>query len=123
MGGARGKQRSSIELTEYLMNSREFSPPRISIVAIVCGVALPDDAVDNALSEPDRGPATAIGNMRDIIEGRPSELETEIDAIIELARTAGVEVPHRVFLYANVRERDVLRLFNSGLKPPPHLCL
>jgi len=44
--------------------------------------------VKQALASLDRAPATAIGNMKDILAGRPSEMETEIGAVVRLAETS-----------------------------------
>jgi AhpD family alkylhydroperoxidase len=53
-----------------------------------------------ALAWLDRHAADAAGNMlNDVATGRPSELETQIGAIVRLARDAGVEVPCHAFLY------------------------
>ena len=48
----------------------------------------------------------AIGNLRDIVEGHPSELETEIGAVVRLARTAGIEAPRHTFLYAGLLPQE-----------------
>ena len=54
------------------------------------GVALPQDTVELTLSFIDSLPAEATASMqRDIVEGRPSELESQTGAIVRLA--AGVE--------------------------------
>jgi 2-dehydropantoate 2-reductase len=69
-------------------------------VARARGAALSTESVERALAWLDRGPAKAIGNLRDIVNGRPSELETEIGAIVRLAQTIGVKTPRHAFLYA-----------------------
>lgn len=80
-------------------------------LARACGRKLPDDAVQCALAELDRGPVASIGNMRDVLNGRPSELETEVGAVVRLARTAVVQVPIHAFLYASLlpQERQARR--------------
>jgi 2-dehydropantoate 2-reductase len=40
--------------------------------------------------------------QRDILEGRPSELEYQIGAVVRLAARAGVSVPASTFLYASL---------------------
>jgi 2-dehydropantoate 2-reductase len=75
-------------------------------VACACGAALPDDAVEQAMASLDSGPATGNGNMKDILAGRPSELETETGAIVRLARKVGVEVPRHEFLYASLLPQE-----------------
>ena len=44
--------------------------------------------------------------QRDILAGRPSELETRIGAVVRLARMAGVEVPRHTFLYASLLPQE-----------------
>jgi 2-dehydropantoate 2-reductase len=69
-------------------------------VARAHSAGVSDDTVNQSLASLDRAPAAAIGNLRDILDGRPSELETEVGAVVRLARTAEVDVPRREFLYA-----------------------
>ena len=65
------------------------------------GVALPREAVDRTLAFSDKLPADATASMqRDLLDGRPSELEAQTGAIVRLAREAGVAVPANSFLYA-----------------------
>ncbi len=67
------------------------------------GVALPDDAVTRTLAIVDAMPPEATASMqRDILEGRPSELEYQIGAVVRLAAPAGVPVPASAFLYASL---------------------
>jgi 2-dehydropantoate 2-reductase len=71
------------------------------------GAALPDDSVTQALAWLDRDAARSAGNMlHDFAAGRPSELETEIGAIVRLARSVGVEVPCHTFLYASLLPQE-----------------
>lgn len=55
-----------------------------------------------------------MGNMRNLVEGRPSELETEVGAIARLGRKLGVEVPRRTFLYAALLPHE--RKVRDGIK-------
>jgi hypothetical protein len=48
-------------------------------VARACGATLADDTVQQAMASLDRGPATGNGKMKDVLAGRPSELETEAE--------------------------------------------
>lgn len=75
-------------------------------VARACGAALSGDTVKQAMASLDRGPATANGNMKDILAGRPSELETEIGAIVRLAQRVGIQVPRQEFLYASLLPQE-----------------
>jgi len=40
--------------------------------------------------------------QRDIVDGRPSELEDQVGAMVRLGRAAGVPVPVHEFLYASL---------------------
>ncbi|MGE5443787.1 MAG: ketopantoate reductase family protein [Ignavibacteriales bacterium] len=75
-------------------------------VARAHGARVSDDTVKQSLAYLNQAPAAAIGNLRDIIEGRPSELETEIGAIVRLAKAVGIEVPRHVFLYASLLPQE-----------------
>jgi 2-dehydropantoate 2-reductase len=76
------------------------------------GVALGDDAVARTLRWVDGLPADATASMqRDIVEGRPSELEYQNGAVVRLGRESGVPVPvneclYRSLLPAERRARD-----------------
>ena len=45
-------------------------------------------------------PETTASMQRDIAEGRPSELDYQVGAVVRLATQAGVAVPASAFLYA-----------------------
>jgi 2-dehydropantoate 2-reductase len=67
------------------------------------GVALRDDCVERTLRFVDTLPAGATASMqRDILEGRPSELESQTGAVVRLAAQAGLPVPANRFLYASL---------------------
>jgi len=65
------------------------------------GVQLPDEAVTRTMGFVDRLAADATASMqRDLLDGKPSELEAQTGAIVRLAAKAGVPVPANAFLYA-----------------------
>jgi len=67
------------------------------------GIALADDAVARTLAYVDGLPEDATASMqRDILEGRPSELEAQTGTIVRLGRERGVPVPANEFLYASL---------------------
>lgn len=73
----------------------------VAALARAKGVRLLDEAVGRNLRYVDSLPADATASMqRDIMEGRPSELEQQTGAIARLGREAGVPVPVNAFLYA-----------------------
>ena len=78
------------------------------------GVALRDQDKDNAMKIVDSLPHEATSSMqRDIIEGRPSELEYLTGAVVKLGKTNGVDTPVNSFIYhcllpAEYKNRAVL---------------
>ena len=73
----------------------------VAALARAKGVNLPDAAVARNMRYVDSLPPDATASMqRDIMEGRPSELEQQNGAIARLGDEAGVPVPVNAFLYA-----------------------
>lgn len=78
------------------------------------GVNLAREAVDKTLAFADKLPEDATASMqRDLLEGRPSELEAQTGAIVRLGLEAGVPTPANAFLYAVLlpSERQARGLF------------
>jgi 2-dehydropantoate 2-reductase len=58
------------------------------------GVDLGDEAVDRTLARYDGLPPDATSSLqRDIIDGKPSELDAQLGAVVRLGRAAGVPTP------------------------------
>jgi 2-dehydropantoate 2-reductase len=73
------------------------------------GVALPIEAVERTLAFTDKLPAHSTASMqRDLLDGRPSELQAQTGAIVRLAAEAGVPVPANTFLYAALLPGEIL---------------
>jgi 2-dehydropantoate 2-reductase len=72
----------------------------VATVAQAQGAVLPHDSVEQAYAWLERMPPTAMGNMQGILNGHPTELETEVGAIVRLGQKLGVDVPRHAFLYA-----------------------
>ena len=71
------------------------------VLARALGMHVADEAVEKALALIDLSPEQATASMqRDIMAGRPSELESQLGVVVRLADRAGVEVPLHTFLYA-----------------------
>ncbi|MFD5077781.1 2-dehydropantoate 2-reductase [Streptomyces sp. NPDC058371] len=67
---------------------------------VALGIALPDDAVDAATARMDLQPPDVTSSLqRDILEGRPSELEAWTGAAVRLAGRAGLAAPVHDMLY------------------------
>ncbi|MEP7176641.1 MAG: 2-dehydropantoate 2-reductase [Gemmatimonadales bacterium] len=83
--------------------------------AVASGVALPATAVEETLKFVDAMPPEATASMqRDVMEGRPSELEAQSGAVVRLAAGAGVDAPvhdfiHRSLLPLELRARGEVR--------------
>lgn len=70
-------------------------------LARASGAALGDEAVDKILAAVDSLPEIATSSMqRDLMEGRPSELDAQLGAVVRLAREKGVAVPTTSALFA-----------------------
>lgn len=71
------------------------------------GVKIPDDTVDRAMAGLDSLPADGTSSMqRDIMAGRPSELEEKNGAVVRLGRAIGVETPINDFIYRSLLPQE-----------------
>jgi 2-dehydropantoate 2-reductase len=69
-------------------------------VAHAHNIALPDDVFEKTLAFMDSVPPSGTASMqRDIMEGRPSELESQNGAVVRLGQAVGVETPLNAFIY------------------------
>jgi 2-dehydropantoate 2-reductase len=72
----------------------------IGMVAQVQGVNLPADSVEKTLALIDSLPESTTASMqRDIMEGRPSELEAQNGAVVRMGEKFGIPTPTNRFLY------------------------
>lgn len=86
VGIIRGQPECRRLLHEAMVEIRE--------VAAGHGIALPADLVHQTLAYVDSLPADGTASMqRDIVHGRPSELDAQIGAVVRLGERAGVGVP------------------------------
>jgi 2-dehydropantoate 2-reductase len=73
----------------------------IHAVALGNRIALPADTVERTLTFIDNLPADGTASMqRDIIQGRPSELEAQVGAVVRLGERVGIAVPLHRLMYA-----------------------
>jgi 2-dehydropantoate 2-reductase len=64
------------------------------------GVRLADEQVAATLAAYDSPPPQTLASMqRDVLSGRPSELEAQCGAVVRLGRAAGVPTPTHAFFY------------------------
>jgi len=77
-------------------------------VAIARGVHVPVDLASSTLALIDEiAPAVIPSMQRDVMDGRPSELESQSGAVVRLGREAGVETPVHAFIYASLLPQEL----------------
>jgi 2-dehydropantoate 2-reductase len=65
------------------------------------GVALRPDAVQKTMAGVDSLPPDGTASMqRDMLEGKPSELDAQVGAVVRLAKDAGIVLPLHAVVYA-----------------------
>jgi 2-dehydropantoate 2-reductase len=75
----------------------------VGAVAAARGVVLATDVVDRTVGYIDGLPAESTASMqRDILEGRPSELEQQTGVVVRFGRAANVAVPVNTALYRSL---------------------
>jgi 2-dehydropantoate 2-reductase len=78
-------------------------------------IALPEDIIGKTMDFVDSLPKEGTASMqRDIMNGRPSELEAQNGAVVRLGGQVGVETPINTFIYNSLlpmemRARDELQ--------------
>jgi 2-dehydropantoate 2-reductase len=71
------------------------------------GINLPPDVVEKRLAFIDNTAPTVMASMqRDIMEGRPSELESQNGAVVRMGRALGVPTPVHAYLYASLLPQE-----------------
>jgi 2-dehydropantoate 2-reductase len=71
------------------------------------GIALPEDQVERTLTFFDAIPHEGTASMqRDVVSGRPSELESQSGAVVRLGKAAGVPTPTHAFLYHSLLPQE-----------------
>ena len=67
------------------------------------GVNLPSDIIDVIMKRIDGFPETMVASMqKDIMEGRPSELEAQTGAVVRMGHALDILVPTHEFIYASL---------------------
>ena len=79
----------------------------IIALAAARGAALPDDTFERTMQRFDGlTPDATTSLQRDIMEGKPSELDAQLGAVVRMARESGVDVPVCDFLYRCLLPQD-----------------
>ena len=104
LGGVGALTRAPIGVIRSQPESRrllEQALEEIYAVAVGNRIALPADTVEKTLAFIDNLPADGTASMqRDIIQGRPSELEAQVGAVVRLGERRGIAVPLHRLIYA-----------------------
>ncbi|MDY7077173.1 MAG: 2-dehydropantoate 2-reductase [Chloroflexota bacterium] len=78
----------------------EQAMQEVLAVARAHGIPLPEEATDRAMALVDGLPPDGTASMqRDVMEGRPSELESQNGAVVRLGQEVGVATPLHAFIY------------------------
>jgi 2-dehydropantoate 2-reductase len=76
-------------------------------VAKARGIAIADDAVAIGMAAMDRQPLVGEASMqRDIMDGKPSELESQTGAVVRLGKESGVPTPTHDFIYSSLLPQE-----------------
>lgn len=94
-----GVIRSVAETRDMLLRAME----EVAAVAEARGITLSPGIIQKTMSFIDNMPPATMASMqRDIIEGRPSELDAQNGAVVRLGREAGIPTPTHEFIYASL---------------------
>lgn len=75
----------------------------VVLVANARGIALTENSVQAVMDRIDNTQPDMMASMqKDIIEGRPSELEAQTGALVRMARELSVSVPTHEFIYSSL---------------------
>ena len=86
-----------------VLNEPETSlhPDLLPALARAKGIRLPNDQVEKILALIDRSAPGIVPSMaKDILAGKPSELEAQTGAVVRLGRELGLPTPTHDFIYA-----------------------
>lgn len=77
-------------------------------VAAGKGIDMPDDALASVISRLEGSPPDSTSSMqRDLMEGRPSELEVQNGGVVRLGLEAGVPTPVNAFIYHSLLPQEM----------------
>lgn len=106
LGSVGAVTRASVDVVRAIPETRallEAAMREVAAVAAGCGVQVPDDVVGKSMARVDSLPAGATASMhRDLVEGRPSELDEQTGAVVRLGERARVPRPVHDVLWASL---------------------
>src|SRR5262245_40194710 len=98
--------RSPIGIWRSVPETRRMSEQAMHEVLAVAharGIALPADALKTILAQVDSvAPEVTVSMQRDIMAGRPSELDAQIGAVVRLGQEVKVATPLHAFVYGSL---------------------
>lgn len=98
-----GKLRTDPELRAQMLRAME----EIYALAHARGINLPPNAIETVMTGVHALPEDATSSMqRDIVAGKPSELESQNGAVVRMARESNVKVPTHEFIYETLRPSE-----------------
>jgi 2-dehydropantoate 2-reductase len=111
LSGVGAVTRSPVGVLRTLPETREMldeAMEEILAVAHARNISLPQETVAQTMAFIDRLPPDGTASMqRDVMAGRPSELESQNGAVIRLGRDAGVETPVHTFIYGSLLPQEL----------------
>lgn len=100
-----GVWRAMPELRELVTESLR----EVVALATARGIDLGDDAIEKTWQRYDAlAPASTSSLQRDVMDGKPSELDAQLGAIVRLAREANVPVPVTAMIYHTLLPQERL---------------
>ena len=117
-GGVGAVTRAPIDVVRRLPETRQMmeqAMQEILSVGQARKVALTEEAIRKGMAFVDNlQPGSTASMQRDIMEGRPSELEAQNGAVVRLGRDVGVPTPVHAFIYSSLlpselQARDTLQ--------------
>jgi 2-dehydropantoate 2-reductase len=98
--------RSPIGIWRSVPETRQMSEQAMHEVLAVGharGIALPADALRTILAQVDSvSPEVTVSMQRDVMAGRPSELDAQIGAVVRLGQEVRVATPLHAFIYGSL---------------------
>ena len=103
LGGVGAVTRAPVGVWRSLPETRRMAHQavqEIMAVAVACKIALPEDATGKIMAMFDSlRPEVTSSMQRDVMEGRPSEVEALIGVVMRLGQDADVATPLHAFIY------------------------
>ena len=110
ISGVGAVARVTVGEVRFLAGSRrmlEQTMEEIHAVALAKGVELADEVVARTMAFVDGLPAGSVPSMqRDILDGKPSELEYQNGAVVRMGQESGVPTPVNAFIYHSLLPQE-----------------